>query len=164
MRKRFFSTAVLFVCFFLAGQVEATDKAEIDAKITKAVSYLGEPSDPSSDGKMAFKLVIEAISLAASQTKFPSEFGENIEKAKDIFESTSIVNPDGVAYLRKSYRMINSGKPFEMPSDISEISDVVDYAKVQLAAARKDLKADKADECIRKLVEIAVMIVTPMHQ
>jgi hypothetical protein len=50
-----------------------------------------------------------------------------------------------------------------MPSRISSIADAVDYAKVQLAAASKDLDADRTDECARKLVEIAVMVVTPME-
>jgi hypothetical protein len=163
MMKRFISPAVVLVCFFLAGQVEAADKAEIDAKLKEAVSYLGDTDDPES-GKKTFELVMEAISLAASQTTFPPEFGENIDKANDIFESTSIVNSEGTAKLRESYQLINSGKKFEMPSSISSISDAVDYGKVQLAAARKDLKADNVDACVRKLVEIAVMIVTPMHR
>jgi hypothetical protein len=163
MQKRAFSLAAAFVCLFLAGQIEGADKAEIDAKIAKAVSYLGEPGDPDSDAKMTFKSIMEAISLAAPETKFPSEFGKSIEKAKDIFKSSSIFSPEGQVYLRKSYRLINSGKAFEMPESISSISHAVDHANAKLDAARKDLEADKTDECVRKLVEIAVMIVTPMH-
>ena len=162
MRKAL-TLAVALTGLFLAGQMEGADKAQIDEKITKAISYLGKPGDSDSDGKMTFKLIMDAISLAAHETKYPSEFGKNVEKAKSIFDATSILNPEGLVHLRKSYRLIHSGKDFEMPSHISSIADAVDYAKVQLAAARKDLDADKADECTRKLVEIAVMIVTPMH-
>jgi hypothetical protein len=94
------------------------------------------------------------------------EFGENIEKAKEIFEAKSILDPEGVGHLRKAYRLIHSGKDFEMPSQISSIEDAVEYAKVRLAAARKDLKAGRFDECVQKLVEFTVMVVTPMvkHQ
>ena len=164
MRTNAFSLAVALVGFVLVGQMEAAEKGEIDAKITKAVSYLGEPGERDSDGKMAFKMIMEAISLAAPETKYPAEFGENIEKAKSIFDAQSILSSEGQAHLRKSYRLINSGKDFEMPSHVSSIADAVAYAKVQLAAAKKDLETDMMDECARKLVEIAVMIVTPMQQ
>ncbi len=161
--RRALTLAVAITGLFLGGPLEGADKAQIDAKITKAVSYLGKPGDIDSDPEMSFKLIMEAISLAAPETKFPPEFGEDIEKAKGIFDATTIVNPEGVALLRKSYRAINSGRDFEMPKSISSIEDAVEYAKVQLAAAGKDLDADNVDECTRKIVEIAVMVVTPME-
>ena len=70
---------------------------------------------------------------------------------------------DGAVYLHKAYRLINDGKDFLMPSSISEIQDAVNYAKMELASARKDLKVGKTDSCVKRLLEIAVMIVTPMH-
>ena len=70
---------------------------------------------------------------------------------------------DGPVYLHKAYRLINDGKDFQMPSSISEIQDAVNYAKMELASARKDLKVGKTDSCVKRLLEIAVMIVTPMH-
>ena len=161
--RRALTLAVAVTVVLLAGHIEGADKAQIDAKITKAVSYLGKPGESDSDGEMAFKMTMEALSLVAPETDFPSEFAENIDKAKGIFDSTSIVNPEGIAHLHKGYRLINSGKDFEMPSHISTIEDAVDHAKVQLAAAREDLEEDKADECTRKLLEIAVMVVTPME-
>jgi len=51
-----------------------------------------------------------------------------------------------------------------MPSSISKIQDAVNYGKMELATARKNLKVGKTDSCVKKLLEIAVMIVTPIHR
>lgn len=164
MIKRALTAAIAVACTLLAVQMVGADWAEVDEKIKEAESLLGKRSEEGSEAEKAFKLMMEAIALASPGTSYPSEFGQNIDKAKALFEAKSIVNPDGVAHLRKAYRQIHEGKNFEMPSQISSIEDAVQYGMEQLAAARKDLKAGKADECIRKLVEITVMVVTPMHK
>jgi hypothetical protein len=163
MSKRVLSLAVAAACFLLAVQMIGADRAEIDAKISEAISYLGKEGD---SAKKAFILVVDAVSLAAPGTTYSPKFAENIEKAKKIVETKSIVDPEGVGHLREAYRLIHSGKDFEMPSQISSIEDAVEYAKVRLAAAKKDFKAGRSDECVQKLVEFTVMVVTPMvkHQ
>jgi hypothetical protein len=163
MRKTVFILTILSIFIFMSVLAEATDKAEVNAKIKKIASYLDKPGDPGSDGKIMLTLLLEAILETAPDTGFLPEFTENMEKAKDISDSTSLFNPDGAVYLHKAYRLINDGKDFQMPSSISEIQDAVNYAKMELASARKDLKVGKTDSCVKRLLEIAVMIVTPMH-
>jgi hypothetical protein len=83
---------------------------------------------------------------------------------KGVSDSTSLLNPDGVVYLHKAYRLINSGHDFQMPSRIMEIEDAVNYARMELATAGKKLRVGQTDECVRRLLEVAVMIVTPMQR
>jgi len=164
MRKTVIILTVISIFVLISNFVEATDKAEVDAKIKKVASYLDKPEGPGADGKIMFTLLLEAILQAAPETGFPPEFTENMEKAKNISDSKSLIHPDGVVYLHKAYRLVNSGNDFQMPSSISEIQDVVNYVKMELATARKNLKVGKTDSCVKKLLEIAVMIVTPLHQ
>lgn len=145
----------------LAG---ATDKAKIDKKIKEIVSYLDKPGGPGSDGKIMFALVLEVILDIAPETSFPPEFISNMKKAKDIADSTSLFNPEGVAHLHKAYRTTNDGKDYQIPGSISKIQDAVDHAKLEFASAREDLKADKTESCVKRLLGLAVMIVTPMHK
>lgn len=163
MRKTISIFAILSILVFISIFAQATDKDEIAAKIKKIASYLDKPEGPGSDGVLMFTLLLEAILETAPDTNFPPEFTENMQKAKDISDSESFLSPDGVVYLHKARRLINDGKDFQMPSSISEIQDAVNYAKIELGWARKYIKTGKADECIRKLLDIAVMIVTPMH-
>jgi len=164
MRKTIFIFAILSFFIFMSVLAEASDLSEVDAKIEKVASYLDKPDGPGSDGKIMFTLLLEAILEAAPDTSFPPEFTDNMEKAKDISDTTSFFNPDGAVYLNKAYRLINNGKDHQMPSSVSKIQDAVNYAKVELASARKDLKVGKIDSCVKRLLDIAVMIVTPMHR
>ncbi|MFC2165250.1 hypothetical protein ACFLT2_09670 [Acidobacteriota bacterium] len=164
MRKTVFILAILSIFIFMSVLSGATDKDEVAAKIKKIASYLDKPEVSGSDGVIMFTLLLEAILEAAPDTSFPPEFTENMEKANDIADTTSLFNPDGIAYLSKAYRLINNGKDHQMPDSISEIQDAVDYAKMELTSARKDLKAGKIDSCVKRLLDIAVMIVTPMHK
>ncbi|NIO48214.1 MAG: hypothetical protein GTN73_02065 [Candidatus Aminicenantes bacterium] len=164
MRKTVIILAVISIFVFISNCVESTDKAEVDAKIKEVASYLDKPGGPGSDGKIMFTLLLEAILQVAPETGFPPEFIENIEKAKDVSDSTSLFYPDGVVYLNKAYRLVNSGNDFQMPSSISEIQDAVNYVKMELATARKNLKVGKTDSCVKGLLEIALMIVIPIHQ
>lgn len=141
-----------------------TDLSEVDGKIKKVISYLETPGGPGSNGKIMFTLLLESILDAAPHTSYPPEFIANMEKAKDIADTTSLLDPDGIDCLRKTYRLINDGKDHQMPDSISEIQDAVDYAKIELTSARKDIKAGKIDSCVKRLLDIAVMIVTPMHK
>lgn len=164
MRKTLFILTVLSILVLIVNFVEPVDKSEVDAKIKKIASYLEKPGGPGSDGKIMFTLLLESILQAAPETGFPPEFTENMKKAKEISDSTSLFDPNGVVYLHKAYRLINSGRDFQMPDSISEIQDAVNYGKMVLATARKNLTVDKIDDCVRNLLEIAVMIVTPKYR
>jgi hypothetical protein len=49
-----------------------------------------------------------------------------------------------------------------MPKEISSIEDARDYARKQVVSAKKYLKDSDFDESVKLLMEVAVMIVTPM--
>jgi len=164
MRKILFILLVLSIFILIDNFVLGMNKNEVDAKIKKIVSYLEKPGGPGSDGKIMFTLLLESIIQAAPETGFPPEFIENMEKAKEISDSTSLFDPDGTVYLHKAYRLINSGRDFQMPDSISDIQDAVNYCKMLLATARKNLEVEKFDECVKNLLDVAVMIVTPMHK
>jgi hypothetical protein len=100
--------------------------------------------------------------MAAPYTGFCEEFISKIEKANTLFKSTSIFNEDGVAFLHEGYTAINSGKNFAMPNEISSVEDMRDYARTQVISAKNYLKAKDFDKSVKLLMEVAVMVVTPM--
>jgi hypothetical protein len=164
MRKTAFILAPVLIFVFTFGFAQSTQKSDVAAKIKQVASYLEKPGGPGSDGKIMFTLLLEAILQAAPDTGFPPEFVENIEKTKEISDTTSILNPDGVVYLHKAFRLVNSNQDFQMPGSIHEIQDAVNYVRMELATAEKNLRVGKADDCVRKLLGAAVMIVTPMQR
>ena len=104
MSKRAVSLAVAAACLLLAVQMIRADRAEIDAKISKAVSYLGQEGD---SAKKAFILVVDAVSLAAPATTYPSEFGESIEKAKKIVLAFDEATEKGLGVVSLGSKMID---------------------------------------------------------
>ena len=164
MKKPLFILALIIIFVLAIDFVEATAQTDIDAKIKHIASYLDKPEGPGSDGKIMVTLLLEAILQAAPDTGFPPEFAENMEKAKEISDSTSVLNPDGIVYLHKAYQLINAGNDFQMPSSIREIQDAVNQIKMDLATARKKLKSGQTDACVKGLLEVALMIVTPVQR
>jgi len=164
MRKTVFILTLISIFVFMSGFAEALDKADVEAKIKQIASYLDRPGGPGSDGKIMFTLLLEAILQVAPQTGFPPEFVENMEKAKGISDSKSLFDPDGVVYLHKAYRLANASQDFQMPGSIKQIEDAVNFIRMDLATAEKNLRVGKPDDCVRKLLEAAVIIVTPMYR
>jgi hypothetical protein len=164
MKKTLLILAVLTIFVLMSDLAEAVEKDSVAAKIKKIASYLDKPKGPGSEGVAMFNLLLEAILEAAPDTNFPPEFTENMKKAKEISDTESFLSPDGVVYLRKARRLINDGEEFKIPSSISEIQDAVNYAQIELGWARKYIDLGKNEDCIRKLLDVAVMIVTPMHK
>jgi hypothetical protein len=163
MRKTALALVAGVVLLFWSTPIEAADKAAIDDQIEKALACLDDRSAPDSGRVMVLSLV-NAIALAAPETSFGEELGDQTANARKTLATTSIFNPDGVDCLHKSYRLTHSGKNFQMPDSVVEISDAVDYGKKLLAAAREDLKSGKMNESVQKLLEVTVMVLTPKER
>ena len=161
MKKILLIFMVITLFLFLAARIEAvTDKEIIDAKI-KLAADLFDPQTPEKDPEKGFKLLVEAIVMASPDTQFPAEFKEKTGEAKKMFDSTSIFNQEAITLLNESYLLVNSGKEFQFPASISSMPDAVEYAKRQIDVARKNLEQGEIDECVKILMEIAIMVVTP---
>lgn len=163
MKNRLFIFVVIaWVALLSVCTRGATDTGEIEAKIKLAVDYLLAPGGPGEDEKAGFKLLIEAIEMTAPETEFPAEFGKKISKAKKLFDSTSILNQEGISLIKDSYVLAHSGKEFQMPDNISSIKQAKEYARKRIEEARKYLKQGESSDCAKILLEIALMIVTPI--
>ena len=164
MKKTAFMLGLIFFFVFMPNLGAAADQTSIDAKIEQVISILDKPEGPGEDGITMVTLLIGVIAEAAPETGFPPEFAENMKKAKEISDSTSVLNQDSIAYLHKAYRPINSGSDFEFPSSIKKIQDAVNHIKGELATAREKLKSGQIDACVKILLEVTLMIVTPIQR
>jgi hypothetical protein len=163
MRKEIFVVVLLFIVSFSVSWPGALmDVEKIETKIDAAMSHFFGPATPGADSKKGFIYLIDAIEIAAPHTGFGEEFNGKIKEANALFKNTSIFNEEGVAFLHEGYTAINSGKNFEMPEEISSIEDARDYARKQVISAKTYLKKKDYDGCVKLLMEVAVMVATPM--
>ena len=165
MRNIILILALLFSVVFSMGGIGITiDIEKINAKIDAAMSHFFGPATPGADTKKGFIYLIDAIEMSAPHTGFGEDFVGKIREANTLFWSTSIFNEEGVALLHEGFSSINSGKDFEMPKEISSIEDARVYARKQVVSAKKYLKDSNFDESVKLLMEVAVMVVTPMEK
>jgi len=164
MKMRFFILILLAIVILVFGGMKKAEVKEIDDKIKEAekcfFSMMGRVDNPTK----GFKLLLEAIEMAAPHTGFSPEFKDKIVKVRKLSKETSILNPEGFALLDEAYRSINSGKAFEIPESISKIEDAVAYCHSQIETARKDLKQGNYNNSVKLLLETCLMIVTPFER
>jgi hypothetical protein len=165
MKNKILFFVLLFVAVLSMSWAGVTvDVDEIDAKIDAAMSHFFGPATPGAGSKKGFIYLIDAIEMAAPHTGFGEEFSGKIKEANTLFKSTSIFNKEGVDLLHEGYISINSGKDFEMPEEILSIEDARNYTRKQVVSAKNHLKESNFDESVKLLMEVAVMIVTPMEK
>jgi hypothetical protein len=159
--RQFVFLIILFIPVLASCSRAVSNTEKIDARIRRAIDSWVDPK--SFDSCITgFKLLVDAVIIAAPETGFPAEFKENMSKAKKLFNSRSVLNPEGFSLLNDSYRMINSGKDFQMPGDLSNTNDVLTYASQRAEMAREHLKQGQTRECVKILLEIAIMYITPV--
>jgi len=161
--RSLFCTMLLVLAAFAGNSLHAADKAAIDAKIKQASEYLSKP-EQNEGGVRGLKLLAEAIALAGPETGFPPEFTEKISTAGDKFLPGASSLEEGIGLLRESYRVIHAGKDFQMPPSISSMEHAKGYIRKHIEEARSCLAQGKTAESTMSLLEVALVIVTPVIQ
>jgi hypothetical protein len=159
---KFTLTTALLALSFAPG-LTGLDKAKVKAEIQKAVGHFMDPNLRSSDCQTAFLLLVGAVEQAAPESGFPASFGATITKARQVFESTSIMNRDGVNLLNEAYAAINDGLAFRFPEQLTGPDAILAYSEKLSAGAQKSLEAGQTGAAVKSVLEILLMIVTPVQ-
>jgi len=155
-------TAVMLVLALATG-LAGLDKSKIRAEIQKAAGHFLDPKAGASDCRTAFMLLIGAIEQAAPESGFPAAFGAQISEARRIFESTSILNPNGIKLLNEAYTAINDGQPFLFPKELAGPDLILARFEKMSAGVQTSLEAGQTGAAVKSLLEILIMIVTPIE-
>jgi len=142
---------------------DLTKPEKMEKLLTKFSDYLIE-KNMFADCKDGYKYLLEAIQLAASETQLPDEFAEHITQAGQIFKKTSLLNPEGVGLLHKAYAIVSGGEKFKIPTEINNGKNEEDYSRESVQSAIKDFKENHPEITVKRLLELAIMIVTPIQK
>lgn len=162
-RKAFALMAPLFVliAFGLLGR-PALAADTLEEKIQKATALLLD-AEKSEDKAQGLPLLVESVDLAAAGGSFPAGLQEEIRGALEFLRRGSIFDQQGGEKLKKAYAPINSGKPFQMPAEKSGINQAVERCKSGIQTALTQVKAGKNAEAANPLLEVILMVITPME-
>ena len=161
MKSKVSTLIVLWLLLMGFGPAKTSPESkDLEEKILKASALLLD-SEKSEDKSQGFLLLVESIDLAAAGGSFPAGFQDEVSGALEIFRRGSILDQQGGEKLRKAFTLLNSGKSFQMPAEISNIAQAVEYGRTQIQSALAQVKAGKNADAVRPLLEVILMVITP---
>jgi len=172
MKKRIgLFLAVLGMFFtFLAGAHTAPEDTK--TRIVEATQTFFEPPDPSITQEKIVNALHELLDIAASinpEFEYKDEIKYRIDVAKELLKDDSIFNAKARQYLSFAYRMMTNGKKYEKPEELDEFVTPAEaeekarkYAQKLVDEALGHLEEGNNEETARLLLELVLMIVTPI--
>ena len=108
------------------------------------------------------------LSLTAS-SKYRDEIKHHIEVAKDLFKNSSIFNDKARQYVALTYRMVTEGVKYLKPPELDDFvtpaeaqEKAVKYAKKLVEEARTNANLGNEKEAAKRILELVLLIVTPV--
>jgi len=163
MKRKVTALAVFLLVATTLGLAATTTRPDdLAEKIQKASALLLD-SEKSEDKNQGMRLLVESVDLAAAGGSLPAGFQDEVRGALEIFRQGSIFDQRASDKLRKAYALLNAGKPFQMPTEISSIDQAVEYGRAQIQSALTQVKAGKNADAVKPLLEVVLMVITPME-
>jgi len=172
MKKRLTALAIslgLFCVLLSAGTVPPDDTK---AKIKEASGIFLGPADPSVTSARVLKSILELLDITAALTpesQYKTDIQYRIDVAKDLFQKESMFNEKARQYLLLAYRQMTNGKKYESPKELDEFITPAEhqekgrkYGQKLVESALAEIDAGKPGEAARLLLELVLMIVTPI--
>jgi hypothetical protein len=157
-------------CVFLSGAI--VPKQDTKARIKEASGIFLGAADPSVTPARVLKSILGLLDITAALTpesQYKADIQYRIDVAKDLFEKESMFNEKGRQYLALAYRQMTNGKKYERPKDLDEFVTPAEaqekarkYGQKLVESALADIDAGKPGEAAKLLLELVLMIVTPL--
>jgi hypothetical protein len=169
MRKRSLTLIIFTSIAFITSLGLLIGEEGIDARITKASNDLFD-SAPSKE-KMVDSL-IEFLDITLSLTvssKYRDEIKHHIDVAKDLFKNSSIFNEKARQYVALAYRMVTEGVKYQKPAELDEFitpseaqEKAIKYAKKLVEDACTNAKKDNEGDAAKLILELVLLVITPL--
>ncbi len=161
-----------FACGRGGTAAAAGDDAGYKDRILKAAAPLVGPPDPGMNQAMVVARLAELLDLAVELTpegQYKPEIKHRIGVAKELITTTSIFNEKARQYLSLAHRLMTGGRKFEPPKELDEFVTIAEFqAKTQkymkglVDKSVQELEAGRPGETARILVEVVLMVMTPI--
>jgi len=172
MKKRIwilFAVLGIFLTFLAGAQTTPQDTKTM---IIEATQIFFGPPDPSITQEKIVNALHKLLDIAASispDSEYKDEIKYRIDVAKELLKDDSIFNAKARQYLSFAYRMMTDGKKYEKPEELDEFVTPAEaqekarkYAQKLIDEALSHLEEGNKEETARLLLELVLMIVTPI--
>jgi hypothetical protein len=166
-RKRsFFLFAAVLIASSSGVSVYAQNPKD---KIIEASNNLFNP--PVSQEILADSLaqLLDTAVFLSSESPHKDEIARHIIIARDLLKETSLFNDKARQYISLAYRMITNGQKYQRPEELDEFvtpaeaqEKAMNYAKNLIEKSLSELETGHREEAARLLLELVLMVVTPV--
>ncbi len=160
---------VMLISSFSAALVEPKDTK---AKILEACEVFFNPNASPTQDNIVHSLS-QLLDIAASITsayEYKDKIKYRIDVAKKLFKDDSLFNEKAHQYLSFAYRMMTNGQKYQKPEELDVFvtpdeaqEKAMKYAKNLVKKALSELEDGNPGETAKLLLELVLMIVTPIE-
>ncbi len=162
--------AIVMAGAALSSAAQATQQ-ETQERLHQVTQVLIGPPDAITTQKLAGAIIelLDIASILTPQSEYRKDILYRIDVAKELITKTSLFNEKARQYVSFAYRQMTNGVKFEPPKDLQEFvtpaelqAKSLNYMKSLVEKAQTSLAAGRTAETAKTLLEIALMIMTPV--
>ncbi len=146
---------ILTMCPVLGGQTP-----DVAGQVDRAARLLLSPGVTDQQCRDGLVSLLDAIIAVGPDTRVDGAWKSEVAAARDLAAGGRFLGDDTVRFLNDSYRAVH-GKAFKMPPAVRSMPEAREYIRERLSSVRSLLDSGQPDEAVRRMLEAAVMIVTP---
>ena len=171
MAKKAFILPVIIIMLLSTLSEALIGLKDTKTKIIEASEVLFNPNASPTKDKILDSL-FQLLDVAASITtasEYKDEIKYRIDVAKELLKDDSLFNEKARQYLSFAYRMMTNGQKYKKPEELDVFvtpaeaqEKAVNYAKKLLEKALSELENGNPGETAKILLELVLMIVTPI--
>jgi len=170
MTKKIFTLALLGL-ISIAGLSRAWHMLEdTKTKINEACDVFFNPSSsPTQENIVSSLSQLLDIAVSITTSQYKDDIKYRIEVAKKLFKDDSLFNEKARQYLSFAYRMMTNGQKFQKPEELDDFvtpdeaqEKAMKYTRNLVDRALAELDAGNPDETAIFLIELVLMVVTPV--
>jgi hypothetical protein len=163
----FFSAVLAILTLSLSGAW--TDLQNAKDRIVEASDTLFNA--PASQDILIDSLIqlLDVALALTSESPYKEEIIHHVNIAKDLIKNDSFFNEKARQYISFAYRMVTQGKKYQRPEELDKFvtpaeaqEKAMKYAKGLIQKSLSELDAGREDRAAKPLLELVLMVITPI--
>jgi len=113
--------------------------------------------------------LLDVVVTLTSASQYRDEISHHVNVAKGLIKNQSLFNDKARQYLSLAYRMVTNGKNYQNPKELDEFvtpaeaqQKAMRYAKELIEKSLFELESGYAENAAKYLLELVIMVVTPV--
>lgn len=170
MRKRIFTLAALGIMCIVGLSGARLRSEDTKTKINETCDVFINPNaSPTQENIISSLSQLLDIAASITTSEYKDDIKYRIDVAKELFKDDSLFNEKARQYLSFAYRMMTNGQKYQSPEELDEFvtpeeaqEKAMKYTKNLVDKALAELDAGNPGETAKFLVELVLMVVTPI--